>query len=66
MSRNDSEERGIGIKSNAQLPKDGFGASSTNFRTSSKDVKGQQSTKNLGGNNTGNFGPLTKKPEEKN
>lgn len=60
MSRNDSQERGLGIKSNVQLPKDGFGSSSTNFRASSKDAKGQQSTKNLA-TNANAYGTLTKK-----
>lgn len=64
ISRNDSEERGaLGIKSNAQIIKDGFGSSSTNFRASSKDAKGQQSTKNLASNSS-NFATLAKKQKQ--
>lgn len=51
------------MKSNAQLVKDGFGSSSTNFRASSKDGKGQQSTKNLV-QNPNPYGTISKKGKE--
>lgn len=60
MKRNDSENKGFGLK--GTLPKnDNMGTNTgNNFRNSSKDAKGQQSTKNLGSN----FNTLSKKKEE--
>jgi hypothetical protein len=45
------------------LQKEGFTTSAANFRNSSKDAKGQQSTKNLT-SNLSPSGPFNKKPLE--
>ena len=60
--RNDSEDKGFGIKNSAKIDPPDFGSSGTNFRNSSKDGKGQQSAKNLGGVNP--YNTLTKKNKE--
>lgn len=58
IRRNDSENKGFGMKGSQNIQKpDNFASSGTNFRASSKDNKGQQSTKNLG---TKNFETLSK------
>lgn len=65
MSRNDSEERGFNAKNAVQqlTTKEAFGNSGTNFRASSKEGKGQQSSKNLA-SNVNSYGTLTKKPNK--
>lgn len=48
--RNDSSDKGFGLKS-SNLKNDNFGSSASNFRPSSKDFKGPQSSnKNLNAN----------------
>ena len=63
ITRNDSEEKGFGVKGSGKFDMAGdFGSSGTNFRNSSKDAKNQQSTKNLPNNNA--FNSLNKKGKD--
>lgn len=51
------------MKNNLQTNKEGFGSTANNFRTSSKDNKGQQSTKNLA-SNVNSYATLNRKGKE--